>query len=61
MWPANLALFIDVSTHCNETVKIVTLINMVKCLGSPEVTHQVAVQAVTGSIPNSGNDFYVCS
>jgi len=56
MWPANLALFIDVSTHCNETFKIVTLINVVKCLGSPEVTHQVP-----GSIPNSGNDFYVCS
>ena len=44
-----------------KQLKSMTLINLFKLLDGLEVTHQIAVREVPGSIPDSGNDFYVCS
>ena len=44
-----------------KQLKSMTLINLFKSLDGSGLTHQIAVREVPVSIPNSGNDFYVCS
>ena len=61
MWPADLALFIYVSTHNVERViDGFTFIVTFNCLRGLQVTHQIAVQVVSGSIPGTVKVFYAC-
>ena len=60
MWPANLALFKNVSTHYVETVKKLDFNRYVSCLGGLKVTHRNAVRDVLSSIPGASTAFYVC-
>jgi len=59
VWPANLALFVYVSTHCVETVKWLDYNRVLSWLGGAVVTHPLWVQEVPGWIPGSGKGFYV--
>ena len=42
-----------------KTVKLTT-IDMFRCSGGPEVTHQISMFDVPCSFPGSDKDFYVC-
>jgi len=61
VWPANLALFVYVSTHCVETVKWLDYNRYCQltrwCSGNASALG--ARGPGTGSIPGSGKGFYV--
>ena len=46
VWPANLALFIYVSTHYIETVKYLTTTDAFSCLDGIEVTRRTVVHEI---------------
>ena len=59
MLPANLALLFMFRPITLKELDGLTLIVTFNCHGGLEVTHQIAVQEVSGSIPGTVKVFYV--